>query len=70
MCYPCSEVCSGSVVVTAYDSESGCPGSNPEWGGGRYTMRLQSLHRAYPLPSDYDQRSALLCASRKIAESN
>ena len=24
--------CSGSVVVTAYDSESGCPGSNPEWG--------------------------------------
>ena len=25
-------VCSGSVVVTAYDSESGRPGSNPEWG--------------------------------------
>ena len=25
-------VCSGSVVVTAYDSESGHPGSNPEWG--------------------------------------
>ena len=25
-------VCSGSVVVTAYDSESGCPGSNPERG--------------------------------------
>ena len=24
-------VCSGSVVVTAYDSESGRPGSNPEW---------------------------------------
>ena len=24
--------CSGSVVVTAYDFESGCPGSNPEWG--------------------------------------
>ena len=23
---------SGSVVVTAYDSESGCPGSSPEWG--------------------------------------
>ena len=39
-------VCSGSVVVTAYDSESGCPGSNPEWG--QYTMRLRSLHRAYP----------------------
>ena len=24
--------CSGSVVVTAYDFESGHPGSNPEWG--------------------------------------
>ena len=24
-------MCSGSVVVTAYDSESGRPGSNPEW---------------------------------------
>ena len=27
-----SKVCSGRVVVTAYDLESGCPGSNPEWG--------------------------------------
>ena len=25
-------MCSGSVVVTAYDSESGHPGSSPEWG--------------------------------------
>ena len=25
-------VCSGSVVVTAYDFESGRLGSNPEWG--------------------------------------
>ena len=25
-------MCSGSVVVTTYDSESGRPGSNPEWG--------------------------------------
>ena len=25
-------VCSGSVVVTAYDFESCRPGSNPEWG--------------------------------------
>ena len=24
--------CSGSVVVTTYDFESGWPGSNPEWG--------------------------------------
>jgi len=36
----------GTVVVTAYDFESGRPGSNPEWG--YYTMRLLSLHRAYP----------------------
>ena len=25
-------MCSGSVVVTAYDFESDRPGSNPEWG--------------------------------------
>ena len=25
-------MCSGTVVVTAYDSESGRPGSGPEWG--------------------------------------
>ena len=25
-------MCSGSVVVTAYDFESGRPGSSPEWG--------------------------------------
>ena len=25
-------LCSGSVVVTAYDFESNHPGSNPEWG--------------------------------------
>ena len=25
------DVCSGSVVVTAYDSESDRPGSNPVW---------------------------------------
>ena len=36
----------GSVVVTAYDSESARPGSNPEWG--QYTMKLRSLHKAYP----------------------
>ena len=41
-----SPVWSGSVVVTAYDFEPGHPGSNPEWG--QYTMRLRSLHRAYP----------------------
>ena len=26
------QVCSGSVVITTYDSESSRPGSNPEWG--------------------------------------
>ena len=41
-------VCSGSVVVTAYDSESGRPGSNPEWGLIHHIKRLRSLHRAYP----------------------
>ena len=25
-------LCSGSAVVSAYDSETGRPGSNPEWG--------------------------------------
>ena len=39
-------MCSVSVVVTAYDSESGRPGSDPE--SGQYTMRFRSLHRAYP----------------------
>ena len=39
-------VCSGSVVVTAYDFESGRPGSNPEWG--QYTIRLRSMHKAHP----------------------
>ena len=39
-------MCSGSVVVPAYDPESGRTGSNPEWG--QYNIRLRSLHRAYP----------------------
>ena len=39
-------VCSGSVVVTAYDFESGLPGSNPEWGQIYYKASI--LHRAYP----------------------
>ena len=44
------KVCSGSVVVTAYDSESGRPGSNPEWG----LMRLRSLHvQGLPKPSSH-----------------
>ena len=49
LCYvlsSCHIVCSGSVVITAYDVESCRPGSNPEWG--QYTVRLRSLYRAYP----------------------
>ena len=41
---PC--VVYGSVVVTTYYFESGCPGSNPEWG--QYAIRPLSLNRAYP----------------------
>ena len=41
----CYIVCSGSVVVTTYDFESGRPRSNPEWGP--IYLRLRSLHRAY-----------------------
>ena len=35
------------VVITAYDFESGRPGSNSELGP-IYYIRLRSLHRAYP----------------------
>ena len=41
-----STVCSGSVVVTAYDFESGR--RVRVLSGGQYTMKLRSLHRAYP----------------------
>ena len=41
-------VCSGSVVVTAYDSESGRTGSNPEWGLISYEASIAAVHRAYP----------------------
>ena len=48
-------MCSGSVVVTAYDSESGRPGSNPEWGLIYYKASITAqglpgltLHRAFP----------------------
>ena len=39
-------VCSGSVVVTAYDSESGRPGANPEWGLIYYEASITA--QAYP----------------------
>ena len=35
-----------SVVVTAYDFEFGCPGSNPEWGP-IYYKASQSLHQGF-----------------------
>ena len=42
-------VCSGSVVVTAYDSESGRPGSNPELGLIYYEASITAL--GLPEPS-------------------
>ena len=42
-------MCSGSVVVTAYDSEFGCPGSNPEWGLIYYEAPITA--QALPEPS-------------------
>ena len=42
-------MCSGSVVVTAYDSESGSQGSNPEWGLIYYKASITS--QGLPEPS-------------------
>ena len=42
-------VCSGSVVVTAYDFESGNPGSNPEWGPIYYEASITA--QGLPEPS-------------------
>ena len=36
-------MCSGSVVVTAYDYESGRPGSDPEWGLIYYQAAITAL---------------------------
>ena len=33
-------VCSGSIVVTAYDFEFGRPGSSPEWGSIYYEASI------------------------------
>ena len=41
--------CSGSVVVTAYDFESGIPGSNPEWGPIYYEASITA--QGLPKPS-------------------
>ena len=42
-------MCSGSVVVTAYDFESGRPGSNPEWGPIYYKASITA--QGLPEPS-------------------
>ena len=48
-------VCSGSVVVTAYDSESGRPGSDPEWG---------LIHNEAPIPAHgLPEPSSLRCST-------
>ena len=48
-------MCSGSVVVTAYDSESGHPGSNPEWG-----LYYEALIAAQGLPEPSSLQSSTL----------
>ena len=50
-------VCSGSIVVTAYDVESGRPGSNPEWGLIYYTA---SITAAQGLPDPSSLRGSTL----------
>ena len=42
-------MCSGSVVVTTYDSESGRPGSSPEWGSIYYEASITA--QGLPEPS-------------------
>ena len=42
-------MCSGSVVVTAYDFKSGHPGSNPEWGPMYYKASITA--QGLPEPS-------------------
>ena len=42
-------MCSGSVVVTAYDFESSHPGSNPEWGPIYYKASITA--QGLPEPS-------------------
>ena len=44
-------VCSGSVVVTAYDFESARPGSNPEWETIYYNYKDQFNAQGLPEPS-------------------
>ena len=49
-------MCSGSVVVAAYHSESGRPGSNPEWGLIYYKASIT----AQGLPEPSSLRDSIL----------
>ena len=49
-------VCTGSVVVTAHDSESARPGSNPEWG----LVYYEALITAQGLPEPSSLRGSTL----------
>ena len=49
-------MCSGSVVVTAYDFESGCLGSNPEWG----LICYKALITGQGLPKPSSRRGSTL----------
>ena len=60
MCSSSVVMCSGSVVVTAYDSESGRPGSNPEWGLIYYEVPIT----AQGLPEPSSLRGSTLGTSR------
>ena len=44
------KVCSGSVVVTAYDFESGRTGSNPAWGPIYYEASITAQGLSEPSP--------------------
>ena len=48
-------MCRGSVVVTAYDSESGNAGSNPEWGQIYYKASITA--QGLPEPSSLRGRT-------------
>ena len=49
-------MCSGSVVVTAYDFKSGRSGSNPEWG----LIYYKALITAQGLPEPSSRRGSTL----------
>ena len=60
------EVCSGSVVVTAYDFKFGCLGSNPEWGPILYCKALITAQGSTSVPEQLNIK-AVTCACELIA---